>query len=325
MSPSIFDDDRVGYAPDVTPRFEAPPDEDEHCLIFVHGWKATEDDATNAGQTMFKRLWWEGYKGRFATFRWPTKTSAISYNTSEWLAWKYGKSLADYVTKYVRQQLPGYRVSIAAHSMGNIVTGGALKRGLNLDRYLLMEAAVPAGCYDDSVNNYERFLAAEANHQTPDTASEMGYRLFLAPARANVAKFVSFFNIDDFALATGVTRLVGWPFDTNWEKNQVDYKPDNFGSGTYLYLGNGASYFHSASDESFRRITDLHESMAFVARPRSRAAGAELHNATVFGSVLNLQTSCNFGLEVADHSGQFTRPIQQLRPFYQRMVSELKQ
>jgi hypothetical protein len=321
----IFDDTSVGYAPDITPKLEPPPDEDENCLIFVHGWKATEDDATNAGQTMFKRLWWQGYKGRFATFRWPTKTSAISYNTSEWLAWKYGKSLADYVTKYVRQQLPNYRVSIAAHSMGNIVTGAALKRGLTLDRYLLMEAAVPAGCYDDSVNNYQRFLAAEANHQTPDTVSEMGYRLFLAPARTNVVKFVSFFNVDDFALATGVTRILGWPFDTNWEKNQVDYKPDNFGTGTYLYLGNGASYFRAIEDETFRRITDVHESMAFVARPRSRAAGAELHNATVFGSVLNLQTSCNFGPEVGDHSGQFTRPIQQLQPFYQRMVSELKQ
>jgi hypothetical protein len=125
-------------------------------------------------------------------------------------------------------------------------------------------------------------------------------------------------------LATGVTKLVGWPFETNWEKNQVDYKPDSVGSGQYVYLGNGASYYFTVPD-IFRKVVDVHESLAFVARPRSKAAGAELHNATVFGSVLNLQTSCNFGAHVDDHSGQFTRPIQQLRPFYDRMASELKQ
>jgi alpha-tubulin suppressor-like RCC1 family protein len=320
----LLNHDLIGYSPDVTPRFEAPSDEDEHCLIFVHGWKATENDATSASQTMFKRLWWEGYRGRFAAFRWPTKTSAISYNSSEWLAWKYGKSLADYVTKYVKQQIPTYRISIAAHSMGNIVTGAALKRGMILDKHLLMEAAIPAGCYDDSVNNYPRFLTAEMAHQTPDTASEMGYRLFLASTRSNVGKLISFFNIDDFALATGVTKLGGWPFETNWEKNQVDYKPDSVGSGQYVYLGDGASYYFTVPD-MFRKVIDVHESMAFVARPRSKAAGAELHNATVFGAVLNLQTSCNFGPDADDHSGQFTRPIQQLRPFYQRMASELKQ
>jgi hypothetical protein len=321
---SSFDDNSVSYFPDVTPRFQPTADEEEHCLVFVHGWKATEADATSAGQTMFKRLWWEGYKGRFATFRWPTQTSAISYNTSEWLAWKYGKSLDDYITKYVKQQLPSYRISVAAHSMGNIVTGSALKRGMTLDTYLLMEAAVPSGCYNDTVNNYERFLNAELVRQTPDTATEMGYRMFLGAARENVGKFVSFFNINDFALATGVTSLAGWPFETNWEKNQVDYKPDSFSSGRYVYQGNGVSYFQMPQGD-VRTITDVHESLSFVARPRSKAVGAEIHNETVFGAVLNLQTACNFGGDVDDHSGQFTRPVQQLKPFYQRMVAELKQ
>jgi hypothetical protein len=321
---NAFDDDSASYFPDVTPRFEPADDEEELCLVFVHGWKATEADATSAGQTMFKRLWWEGYKGRFAAFRWPTRTSAISYNTSEWLAWKYGRSLDDYVTKYVKQQLPSYRINVAAHSMGNIVTGSALKRGMTLNRYLLMEAAVPSGCYNDTVNNYERFLTAESGHQTPDTGTEMGYRLFLGSASANVGKFVSFFNINDFALATGVTRLAGWPFESNWEKNQVDYKPDSFNSGKYVYQGNGASYFLIPQGD-IRRITDVHEALSFIARPRSKAAGAEIHNATVFGSVLNLQTACDFGSDVDDHSGQFTRSIQQLRPFYQRMAAELKQ
>jgi hypothetical protein len=323
---SAFDDASVSYRPDVSPKFEAPADEEETCLIFVHGWKPTEATAANAGQTMFKRLWWEGFKGRFATFRWPTLTSNFSYNTSEWLAWKYGRSLNDYVTKYIKQQLPEYRVTVAAHSMGNVVTGSALKRGMTLNKYMLMEAALPAGCYDDSVNNYPRFLQAETSNPTPDTASEMGYRLFLQSTKLNVGSFVSFFNVDDYALATGSVGVIPeWPIEVNWEKNEVSFKPDTLGGGTYRYQSSGVSYFDLPSDGTTRQIVDVDESLSFVARPRSRAVGTETHNASVFGSVLNLQATCNFGAGVNDHSGQFTRPIQQLKPFYARMMDEVTQ
>src|SRR6202030_2814912 len=134
----------------------------------------------------------------------------------------------------------------------------------------------------DDANNYVRFITAEAGNPTPDTAEQMGYRLFLQSATNHVGKFVSFFNIDDFALATGSIRLAGWPFETNWEKNQVDYKPDSIGLGRYIFLG-GTSYF-SILKTSTRAISDVHESLSFVARPRSKAAGAAGHNASVFGS-----------------------------------------
>jgi hypothetical protein len=179
-----------------------------------------------------------------------------------------------------------------------------------------MEAAIPAGCYNDSVNSYARFMIAEATRPTPDTREEKGYRLYLQSVTRNVGKFVSFFNIDDYALVTGTTRILFWPFETNWEKNQIDYKPD----GGYFYRGGGIS-----TCGPFRVVADAHESLAFVARPRSKAAGAELHNASVFGTVFNLESACGFGADVDDHSGQFTRPIQQLRPFYSRMVEEMKQ
>jgi hypothetical protein len=32
----------------------------------------TEAESENFSETMFKRLWWQGYKGRFAALRWPT-------------------------------------------------------------------------------------------------------------------------------------------------------------------------------------------------------------------------------------------------------------
>ena len=63
--------------------------------------------------------------------------------------------------------------------------------------------------------------------------------------------------------------------------------------------------------------------MAFVARPRSKAAGADSENASVFDSVLNLKSTCNFGADATDHSGQFQRPIQSLTRFYNHLLNEL--
>jgi len=347
LNSGSFDEGGLSYTPDVNPGFEQPEGEQEQCLIFVHGWRMSYSDSVTFSEIMFKRLWWQGFAGRFVAFRWGTQTSFDSYNTSEWLAWKYGKSLRDYVEHYLKAEMPTYSMNVAAHSMGNIVTGSALRRGMRINAYMLMEAAVPSGCFNDSVNNYNKFLDAEMTSPTPDSADEKGYRLFLESVGQNVTKLISFFNIDDYALATGTIPLpggligvpLGFPYATNWEKNQVDFKPNRFNAanslfGDYLFTSSnpvgrrvsvnwgqtlGGSYSVS------REVTDIHESMAFAARPRSKAAGAELHNASVFGSVLNLESSCNFGADFKDHGGQFLRGIQELGPFYSRMNEELKQ
>jgi hypothetical protein len=204
---------------------------------------------------------------------------------------------------------------------------------------MLMEAAIPSGCYNDSVNNYVRFTNVEETNPTPDTEAQLGYRLFTQTVVQSVTKLVSFFNIDDYALATGTIPFLGWPFETNWEKNQIDYKPNHFNLqnslwGDYLFSPDKPSGSQvslnwnpdiTGAYLSSRPVTDIHESMSFVARPRSKAAGAELHNATVFGNVVNLETLCDFGGGQQDHSGQFNRSIQQVPGFYQRVFQEIKQ
>jgi Regulator of chromosome condensation (RCC1) repeat/Alpha/beta hydrolase of unknown function (DUF900) len=330
---SAFNDTDITYSPDVSPRFDEPVGEEPQCLVFVHGWRMSYYDSVSFSETMFKRLWWAGYKGRFAAFRWATQTSADSYNTSEWLAWKYGKSLANYIENYLKNQLPSYTINVAAHSMGNIVTGSALARGMHINNYMLMEAAIPSGCYVDSVNDYAPFLEAEqTRHATPDIAGDNGYRLYLESFTTNVGKFVSFFNVNDFALATGSTFPVG---HTNWEQNQIDYKPNHFSNITLDYYdffpneptGRRSVFFFGGTDT--RLVTDPHETMAFIARPRSKATGAEPHSASMLGQLsgtaINLHQLCGFDSDQSDHSGQFSWRIQQLGPFYDRIVEELTQ
>ncbi|MDQ3566330.1 MAG: hypothetical protein M3436_20390, partial [Pseudomonadota bacterium] len=154
--------------------FEADPNEENKAVIFVHGWSMDYPNYLNFSETMFKRLWHQGFKGRFCSFRWDTlvvsqvwdiDVSAGEYNRSEHRAWLYGESLRQFGDAIKGD---GFTVSLIGHSMGNVVCGSSLQVGLGVQHYVLMEAAVPAGSFDTSgdngaggVNDYARFWNAE--------------------------------------------------------------------------------------------------------------------------------------------------------------------
>ncbi len=52
------------------PVFENHSTEEKKAVVFVHGWSMTYDAYLNFSETMFKRLWHQGFKGRFCSFRW---------------------------------------------------------------------------------------------------------------------------------------------------------------------------------------------------------------------------------------------------------------
>ena len=208
---------------------EKPKDENDKAIIFVHGWSMDYKNYISFSETMFKRLWQTGFKGRYCTLRWDplvvAQVGIISvsngeYNRSEHRTWLYGDSLKQFAESIKNK---GFKVSLIGHSMGNVVTGSALQKGLSVENLLLMEAALPAGCYDASsgINSYSRFATAEASeptpdyHQAPNGELTKGYRGFLSSIFGNVAaKVVNYHNSDDYALAKGFTA----GFETNWEK-----------------------------------------------------------------------------------------------------------
>jgi hypothetical protein len=323
----VFDDSAFNF---IAEPYTAPPDEEKNALVFVHGWNMSSERYLSFSETMFKRLWHQGFKGRFCAFRWATLTSLDSYNTSEYRAWKYGRSLINYVTN-----LPGdYLKNVAAHSMGNVVTGSALQRGMSLNCYFLMQAALPGSCYTSVVSNYLVFARAERRAPTPDTAADLGYGLYLEETSPNVARFINFFNVVDFALATGSYPIVG---STNWEQNQILFKPDAnatlHANKVYAYDLGPPNSPYPVGQRCFlrriyppfeeRRVLDIHESMAYVARPRSRAIGAEPNSDAVFPISIDLGAQYGFGRGLSDHSGQFERRIQQVHEFYKAIFDQL--
>jgi pimeloyl-ACP methyl ester carboxylesterase len=309
--------------------FDKPSDETKDCLIFVHGWNTDQNDAANTAETMYKRLWTQGFKGHLVAFRWDATTQSASapageYNRGESRAFVYGAAL-----KQLGSILAGqYTVSVLAHSMGNIVVGEAMLQGMQVKNYIMMEAAVPASCYDSGATALPRLVDRDAQVPTPDLHdSSLGYRGYLQNIGGTITRY---YNPADFALATGFSG----PLESNWEANQLNYKPD----GAYIQQGWRYSYIpanptaqrgwllNDALGSNFSRyVTDSYEMKSFIACSRTRAVGSIESIGGPIESSINLQSAYGFGNTRPDHSGQFTRRIQQVFTLYHEIYTKSKE
>ncbi len=302
--------------------FTPPADEAGQALIFVHGSNELEAESRNRAETIYKRLWHQGYKGRLVFFHWDTLVGYDNgeyplgqYNMNEYVALKYGPALMKY-----RATLPqSHQVHVIAHSLGNGVVGSALKSGMAVNNYLMMQAAFSAKAYNAGLPTEGRFGVAEGQKPTPDSLADKGYAGYLHGVQANI---INMFNPVDYALATGTAG----PFETNWEKNQIDYKPDDPpGVGRYSYDPQSRGSVSYTPSETTRSVSDPHESMAFLARTRTKAVGALPGvGGAVFEEVNLRDAPYNFGRTRPEHSAQFNRNIQQTDAFYKTVFGYLR-
>ncbi|MBL9172960.1 MAG: alpha/beta hydrolase [Verrucomicrobiales bacterium] len=311
-------------------------------VTFVHGWNMKLKESINFSETMFKRLWHAGYRGRFAMFRWPTGALLTpevldpelydSFNYSEHRALVYGRSLAMHAATLTA----GDQNSIICHSMGAMVTTSALLSGMAADSVLFFQAAASASIFDTRTALFTPPLttteaAATQGRHTPDLFSEgSGYRGLLPTSPAS---YKNYYNADDFALMTGsyVKGLV----DANWVKNQTQkpHLPDTIRPRGYVWLSalesvhrRPVSYLAVIANRfrALREVLASPEILAFVARSRSRALGAEPNVMGQF-AVSDFRDLFKFGLSRTreDHSGEFTRTIQDVYNLYDTINSDL--
>lgn len=322
------------------------PGDAKQIAVFIHGWRMGVWDWFSFSSTMFKRLWWQGYQGRFAALRWPSRNANtelfpqmgyITYNRSEHIAFKSGTGAAAYVND-LRNRFPDYTISGCSHSMGGIVAMQTLKQlaaagQRPVDNWVLMQAAVPAHCFDTNAPSYQLFLNGEVVAPTPDTYR--GYAAGITNALRPGGRISNFFNTNDFALST-------------WEINQSFYNANLFGYGVttmkpnsflgYSSDGTNGLLSTNAWNLSFwstiyggyyphgptRTVTDALELMPFVSRPRSLAVGAQpgVHGQVL--SELNL-SALGFSNSPGDHSGQVNRNVQEapVWPLYAQLKTNL--
>lgn len=139
-------------------------DEELPYIMLVHGWRMPYAERVNFAETAFKRLYWQGYQGRFGFFSWPTswmqKTPNVNFATSlaEVLQDLNNYSRSERIArdsapmlKSKLQDLKGQykELHLFAHSMGNVVVSEALREanGTVLDTYVATQAATSAGAY----------------------------------------------------------------------------------------------------------------------------------------------------------------------------------
>lgn len=321
----------------------APPGEVEHTLVFVHGWNMSPEGSRSFAETMFKRLWHRGFKGRFAYFRWNTGWSSswqwlpvgggvidahlAEYNKSEYTAWtEAAPALQAFVAS-----LPYATKNIAAHSMGNIVASEALRLGMSVNNYALMQAAVPAACYDEDEErikqpaNYTHYGVPMWNTYSPDDdqdpfTRERAYRGRFANLSGNL---VSFFLESDYA------TFAPWELNNRLNKPPSEFVP-NFIYNRTATSGQKLRKYSNLGVTFQYYITDPYEAMAFACNTWGKAAGAwGATRGKLAGAGVDLSDTAyqlageqrsGFGDE---HSGQFNANIQSLKQFYDTLMRRL--
>jgi pimeloyl-ACP methyl ester carboxylesterase len=263
--------------PAYTPAFQytAPTDTNTPYILFIHGWNMERWEKDRFAETAFKRLYWQGYQGRFGSFRWPTHYNfgswtsiafdSQNFDNSESNAWASATGLLNKLTN-LNGQYPGH-VYLMAHSMGNVVAGEALRKASSqpVNTYVAMQGAIASHAYDATTPT--RSLGIQ-DSSTPDCYAH--YWTNNAPcyfaSSAGAGTYVNFFNTNDWALNS-----------SHWQMDQ-NLKPDD---GFAPYYPN--YYFSRADDTRLNFPTNTYEIFAYCDEARCFALGAQADVGGVFG------------------------------------------
>ncbi len=302
--------------PPFTPAFQYPQPQDTNTtyILHVHGFNMDTWEKDRYAETEFKRLYWQGYKGRFGEFRWPTTTSFYpkTFDDSESNAWASAKGLLNLLTN-LNAEYPGH-VYLTAHSHGNVVAGEALRLAGNnhiVNTYVAMQGAIASHAYDPTtpVRTLDS-TGVNLDSGTPNRYAH--YYTDSSPcyfnSSAGAGAYVDFFNTNDWAL----TQL--------WRPDE-DLKPDTgYGwDGTNFYSG---TIFHLY----LLFPVDTYAIFSYCDEARCQALGAQVNVGGVFSTSRQIdlrQPPYNFGDPHIYHSGEFRSDYAQRWQFWDEVLVQM--
>jgi hypothetical protein len=286
--------------------------EDSNIIVFVHGINVGDWDWLDDSDTIFKRLYWAGYQGKFATVKWPCdfltppQPFVISvFNESELKAYKASTALKTYLSG-LRTRFPNDRLNLLVHSQGNAVVSEAIEQGASFDTYILTQGALPANCYDVNATNDPAITEYDTGSNITPEWQPMGYHGVYTNMTGHI---VNFYNPQDLVLNY-------WIFD------QEHIKP----SPNYFY--DGTSCWNDSLGFNIL-VTDPQESRSMISRSRTDPIGRQgpasgQTSQGVVGSAIDLNAQFGFNGDTTDeHSAQWTRPIQTSRPYYIQVLNSI--
>ena len=201
--------------------YSSATDSNTPYILFVHGWNMSTYDKDRFGETAFKRLYWQGYQGRFGGFRWldgqwlhrvsgrslrPTRRCKDNYDSSEYQAWQSAAGFAEQAERPQRE-ISRQRLYMLAHSMGNVAASEALRIARNnqvVNTYVASQkAAVTAHTYDTpmcrTIHSFTSLTASRSLY--PLTPPTFTGNWFAGNSGAGAGQVISFYNTNDFAFA----------------------------------------------------------------------------------------------------------------------------
>ena len=318
-------------------------DEERDYILLVHGWNVTEVSAKAFADTAFKRLWHQGYRGQFGSFRWPalyvadpgssnplteilgygfTAADINNFDSSEKNAWLSGEGLLDCV-KALNQKHGGSsasRVRVLAHIQGNIVAGEALRQAGHtnvLHTYIASQGAVTADCYFRGAVDMQSRLALNLGYQnTPDVYSYAWKTGAPVLAADWTSAQPSYFAPEYMSSAAGKYVNFYNPYDYGlngivWQLDQQLKAEDGF---SYVWPDGFIKYEGPFPQHRILAFpNDRFEVMAFAAEARAYAIGMYGDTRGVFleENVFNIQSYFGKSRPQDDysehkyHSGEF--------------------
>ena len=273
-------------------QYTQPQDTNTPYILLVHGWNLETWNKDRWAEAAFKRLYWQGYQGRFGEFRWPTGNGFIgtwaqllanpgqkdNFDASEYQAWQSAQGLLNKLMD-LNAEYPGH-VYMLAHSMGNVVAGEALRlAGTNqiVNTYVASQAAISAHTYDTTIANYSFYYPPWS--LAADSPNIYG-NWFADNNGGGAGQIISFYNTNDYALQRSA-----------WQRDEL-LKPDQLvleGSSVWDYKYNGSpndpapwNNFYKQNDVTYATVNfdivgnlaNRYEVMGYAAQSYTTALGA---------------------------------------------------
>lgn len=332
-------------------QYGTPTDQTTRYILFVPGWNLTRYMKDRFAETAFKRLYWQGYRGRFGSFRWPTfynfkgtltqlildMSQKDNFDRSEFQAYKSAPGLLNLLTQL--HNTYGSNLYLYAVSHGNMVCGEALRLAGNtrlVTTYLASQAALTAHTYDPTVPNYSFFYPPwSLSASTPNI-----YGNWFAGIKGHAAgQIINFFNANDYALQRSV-----WQLNQLFKPDQNVAQPDHVWDFAYSGATSDGPpwtnfykhYLSGTVSNAFifdivGNITHRYEVMAFAAQSWTTALGATWQGSTP-GVLNNISLVVDLsqlwppdpGAYSAHlwHSGQFRGPYWQQQNYWRALLSQ---
>lgn len=282
--------------------------DEKDLIVYVNGMNMDDYTFRRWTETVYKRLWWLGYKGRVCGFFWENY-GFDSFNASELMAWQSSDALSAFLQSMKgKYNINGAsRVNVIAHSQGNIITGEAINKAPigTVKTYMPMQAAISGHVYgkfsdsrcefklDTTIPDFYRYYSSGATPAQP----------YLIKNIELVKTKINCFNYNDYAL--------------DWWKTSNSLKPN-------FLLG----YGYSRSIKRFSRwTTDLYfpdnryEIFSYAAPSWSHALGTGA--ISVMSRNINMATAYSFDPASSHlyHSWQFRETNHVTRFFWNTVKS----